>query len=99
MSFEATCCEAAMNYEYTVDINASPEQVWAVLEDVDKWPQWTKSMKKVEALDKPLAIGSRVKIKQPRLPGATMTVTALEGNRSFSWRTKSPGLQIEAHHE
>jgi uncharacterized protein YndB with AHSA1/START domain len=86
-------------YEYTVEIAAPPEHVWAILEDVERWPEWTQSMSKVEILDRPLALGSRVKIKQPRLPGATMTIFSLEADQSFSWRTKSLGLESEAHHD
>jgi uncharacterized protein YndB with AHSA1/START domain len=88
-----------MNVEYTVAINAAPEKVWAILFDVERWPEWTQSMSKVEILDRPLAVGSRVKIKQPKLMAATMTVFSLDEDRSFSWRTKSPGLHTEAHHD
>lgn len=88
-----------MNYEYTIAIDAAPEKVWAILHDVERWPEWTPSMTKVEILDRPLAVGSRVKIKQPKLPSTTMTIFSLEGDRSFSWRSKSPGLSSEAHHD
>ncbi|HVJ95366.1 MAG TPA: SRPBCC family protein [Acidimicrobiia bacterium] len=88
-----------MNVEYTVAIDAKPEKVWAILYDVERWPEWTQSMSKVEVLDQPLAVGSRVKIKQPKLMAATMTVFSLEEDRSFSWRAKSPGLHTEAHHD
>jgi uncharacterized membrane protein len=88
-----------MKVEYTVAIDAPAETVWAILYDVERWPEWTESMSKVEILDRPLAVGSRVKIKQPKLPAATMTVFSLEGDRSFSWRTRSPGLATEAHHD
>ncbi len=90
---------SSWKYEYTVEIDAAPERVWAILYDVERWPEWTKSMSTVEILDRPLAVGSRVKIKQPKLPAATMTIFALDGDRSFSWRTKSLGMSSEAHHD
>jgi len=88
-----------MNYEYTVAIDAAPEKVWEILHDVERWPEWTQSMSKVEILDRPLAVGSRVKIKQPKLASATMTIFSLDAGQSFSWRAKSPGLHTEAHHD
>jgi uncharacterized membrane protein len=33
-----------MNVNVTIDINAPTEQVWAVLFDVENWPQWTPSV-------------------------------------------------------
>ena len=88
-----------MNYEYTVEINADAAKVWEILHDVERWPEWTTSMTSVEVLDKPLAVGSRVKIKQPKLRPATMTVSSLDHNKSFSWTSDSPGMHSEADHE
>ncbi len=36
-----------MFLEVTREIHASPEQVWAILADVERWPEWTKSMTKI----------------------------------------------------
>ena len=46
----------------------------------------------------PLAVGSRVKIKQPRLPVAVWTVDRLEPGSSFSWINHSVGLTSFADH-
>jgi carbon monoxide dehydrogenase subunit G len=88
-----------MNYEYTVQIKADAAKVWEILHDVERWPEWTTSMTSVEILDKPLAVGSRVKIKQPKLRPATMTVSSLDHDQSFSWTSDSPGMHTEADHE
>ena len=64
-----------MWFETSVDIAAPADVVWQTLTDVERWPTWTSSMSRVTPLDPgPLAIGHRVKIKQPSLPTAVWTV-------------------------
>lgn len=87
------------NYEITVDIDAPPERVWDVMIDVEKWPEWTPSMSSVKRLDTgELRRGSRVRIKQPKLAPATMTVAELEHEKSFTWTTSLPGVVVTAAH-
>jgi uncharacterized protein YndB with AHSA1/START domain len=40
-----------MRYEIEVDIDSTPEAVWAVLADVERWPEWTPSMTLVRRLE------------------------------------------------
>jgi uncharacterized membrane protein len=85
--------------ERTVEVDAPAEAVWAVLEEVRGWPQWTASMSEVEPLaDGPLAVGSEVRVKQPRLPAAVWEVTELEPGRSFTWVNRSPGMTSTGEH-
>jgi len=87
------------NYEITVDIDATPERVWDVMMDVEKWPEWTQSMTSLARLDSgELREGSRVRIKQPRLAPTTMTVTHLERDKTFTWEAHAPGLVATAVH-
>lgn len=44
-------------------------------------------------------MGSRVRIKQPRLPSSILTVTRIEPGRGFTWAATSPGLRVAASHE
>jgi uncharacterized protein YndB with AHSA1/START domain len=87
------------NYEITVDIDAPPARVWDVMIDVEKWPEWTASMSSVKRLDPgELRVGSRVRIKQPGLAPATMTITHIEPDKCFTWRATAPGVVVTATH-
>ena len=86
-------------FSITVDIRATPQRVWAVLSDVEGWPDWTASVRRVERLDAgPLAVGSRARIRQPKLLPAVWRITRIEKGSAFTWVTRSPGLLVTAHH-
>lgn len=88
-----------MHYHLSTDINAPLERIWAVLTDVEKMPEWTSSMTRVQRLEEgPLAVGSTVRVKQPRLPTAVWRVEELAPMRSFSWTTTSGGVTTTAGH-
>ena len=88
-----------MRYETTVEIHAPLSDVWPVLVDVERWPEWTKSMQRVQRLDAgALAVGARTRTRQPRLGANVFTVTALEPERSFDWVARRPGATIAAGH-
>lgn len=91
--------EERPRYRTTIDINAAPEAVWSVLADVERWPSWTASMNRVTRLGSgAFGMGSAVRIKQPRLPAAVWRVTAFECGTSFTWATRSPGLETVGRH-
>jgi uncharacterized membrane protein len=87
-------------YITSIDVNAPPGRVWTVLADVERWPEWTSSMTRVQLLSEgALAVGSRAKVKQPRLPSIVWTVTALDPGASFTWESRSPGALSIARHD
>lgn len=88
-----------MLFEQTGQIQASPETVWSVLVDVERWPEWTMSMSTVEHLGGgELREGSTVRIKQPRLPRLDWRVTTFEPMHSFMWTTSAMGVTTQADH-
>lgn len=89
-----------MHLEITVDIQASPDVVWRVVRDVERWPEWTPSVTSVRLIDGgPLAIGSRAEVKQPKLGTAEWRITELDdARRSFAWDTRSPGVRVHGWH-
>ena len=87
-------------FQITTTIHASPERVWSTLLDVERWPQSTTSMTSVERLDRgPFQLGSRARIKQPKLPPLVWTVTDFQPLRGFTWTASSPGAATFATHE
>ena len=87
-------------FQTTRHIDAPPEPVADVLLDVAHWPEWTPTIDTVERLDEgPFRVGSRAKVRQPRLPRAEWEVTELVAGRSFTWEATGPGLRTIARHE
>jgi uncharacterized membrane protein len=83
----------------TVNIDAPPEKVFAVLCDVERWPEWTSTMTSVQRVESgPFAVGSTARVRQPKLRPAVWRVTELEDGRNFTWTTRSPGLRMSAGH-
>jgi len=72
--------------EATVQIAASPEQVWAVLTDSSSWPKWNRVM---PGLEGELTEGNQVKLKLA-LPGRRTSwqkprLTRVATNRELRW--------------
>ena len=74
-----------MEQSARIDVEAPVEQVWEVLCEVDRWPEWAATVISGRRLDDgPLAIGSRVRVEQPRIPPTKYVATELEPSRSFT---------------
>lgn len=86
-----------MQHEETRAVAAPAEVVWQILTDLERWPAWTRSMSKVEP-DGRLAVGMTARVKQPRVPSVTWTVTEVDPGRSFTWEASTTGLRTVAEH-
>jgi carbon monoxide dehydrogenase subunit G len=86
--------------QHSVVISAPPERVWAVLVDVERWPERIPTVDSVERLDDgPLAVGTRTRLKQPRLSPAVWTVTELTDGTSYTWESRTSGVTVVASHD
>ena len=86
-------------FSITVSIAASAERIWRVMEDVERWPEWTSSILSVERLTGPtLGVGAPVRIRQPQMRPAIWTVTQWQPGKMFVWVSKVPGLKAVAEH-
>ena len=88
-----------MRFERSIDIDASQQRVWEVLSDLEAWPRRIETVDVVEILTPaPIHEGSRVRLKQPRLPEGTWDVTVWDAPSFFEWRQKSSGVTTVAGH-
>ena len=73
----------------TIQIDAPPAKVWAVLTDLSAYPRWNPLFP--EAFG-PIAIGSRLTLKTVQPNGRTMTIKpkilAVEPNAELRWRAR-----------
>jgi uncharacterized membrane protein len=83
----------------TVDIAAPIERVWALTEDIEKWPAITPTMTSIVRLDSgPLQVGSTARVKQPRQRARVWTVTRFEPKATFAWRSRILGMPVTGTH-
>lgn len=89
-----------MRYTRTDTIAACPADVWAVLSDVERWPDWTASMREITRLDSgPLRVGSTARVRQPTGRPMVWTVSELDAERNFAWTASGPGIRFTGDHE
>jgi uncharacterized protein YndB with AHSA1/START domain len=86
--------------ERSVEIAASPQRVYAVLTDVERWPEWTASIERLRRLDDgAFTVASRARVKPAGVREGVWTVTRVEEGEGFDWETRPlPGLRIVAGH-
>lgn len=86
-------------YTKRILISATPQRVWHFLEDVERWPSWTRAMRGVQRLGpEPLGLNSRVRIDQPPLRPGVWTICEWQPPERFAWMTSVPGVTIRATH-
>jgi uncharacterized membrane protein len=88
-----------VRFEKSIEIDAPQQRVWDVLSDIEAWPQRVETVEVVELLTPaPLSTGSRVRLKQPKLPEGTWDVTACDAPAYFEWMQKTGGTTSVAGH-
>jgi hypothetical protein len=82
----------------TIDIAAPADRVAEVMKDVERWPEWTPTVKWIRKLDSgEFRVGSRLMISQPKFPPAFWKATKVE-RLGFTWVSSAPGMRVIAHH-
>ncbi|MGO9875002.1 MAG: SRPBCC family protein [Acidimicrobiia bacterium] len=89
-----------MEHDITVEIDAGLDAVWTVLTDVERWPEWTRSTQNIVVLGdgRELQVGTRARVKQPRLPAVVWEVTVFEPSQTFVSQTRAGGVASVAAH-
>jgi carbon monoxide dehydrogenase subunit G len=87
-------------FAITIDIAAPPERVWAVMSDIDRWPEMTASMTSVTRTSPGrLGVGSTARVKQPKLAPADFVITSWQPGRGFEWVTRNALVTARAGHD
>ena len=88
-----------MHFEKTIEIDAPQQRVWNVLSDLEAWPPRIETVDEVELLTPaPITKGSRVRLKQPKLPEGTWDITVWDAPSYFEWTQKTTGITSTAGH-
>ena len=88
-----------MHFEKTIEVDAPQQRVWDVLSDLEGWPTRIETVDVVELLTPaPITKGSRVRLKQPKLPEGTWDITVWDAPSYFEWTQKTSGITSVAGH-
>jgi len=88
-----------MHFEHSIDVDSGQQRVWEVLTDLEAWPQRIETVDAVELLSPaPLGKGSRVRLRQPKLPEGIWEVTVWDPPSYFEFHQQSGGVTNVAGH-
>ena len=84
----------------TVRSAATPDRLWSIVSDVERWGDRLPTVDVVRPLGSgPTGVGSTFDVRQPGLPKAVWEVTVWQQPaRSFTWVSTSPGIRSTAVH-
>ena len=90
----------AVVLENVAQIDAPQSVVWNVTVDIESWPQWTPTVRRLQRLDEgPFVCGSAALIQQPGLPEAKWVVTQLIPGEGFTWESRVLGMRMIGTHQ
>jgi len=90
-----------MKFSASAEINATPAKAWALVNDVEKWPQWIPSLKKIEKVTGgPLGVGSQVLVVARSLITVNlwMTITEFVAGRRVVMEGKVLGVKMTRYY-
>lgn len=91
--------EGHVHFEKSAEIDSPLDVVWKALVDIERWPTWTGSMRELTWIDEAgMSIGSRARVRQPKMPTLVWEVCELEPGVSFSWSSQSVGVRTVGSH-
>ncbi len=88
-----------MRYSQSFQIAAPIEAVWAVLSDVENYPDWGPTFERIDFPgEKTLAKGLRAKLWVKGAPAAKWIVTQYSEGSQFAWESNVRGVHSFANH-
>ena len=80
-------------FEHSVDVAATPAQIWARYTDVATWTEWDEGLEKV-TLDGPFTVGSTGALTPSGQDALPFTLVQAVENEGFSDETEIPGQVV-----
>jgi hypothetical protein len=87
-----------MKVEHRINIDAPPDRIFRLYEDVANWHTWDPDTK-CACLDGPLRIGAKGRLAPTKGRAVPMYVTAVDVNRHFTVESRIPLLRMLFEHE
>lgn len=87
-----------MQFEEKITVNASPDEVFAVYENVADWPEWDADVMSSQ-LDGPFEVGTTGKLKPKQGPESKIQLTEVTRGKSFTVECKLPLCKMHFVHE
>jgi len=91
-----------MKFSASAEINATPEKAWALINNVEEWPKWIPSLKKIEKVSQGLlGVGSQVRViaKSAITVNLLMTITEFIPGRRVVMEGKVLGVRMTRYYE
>jgi carbon monoxide dehydrogenase subunit G len=91
-----------MKFSASVEIKASPENAWKLINNVEEWPRWIPSLKKIEKVSEgAMSVGSRVLVVARSLitVNLLMTITEFIPGRRVVMEGKVLGVRMTRYYE
>ena len=80
--------------ESTIEIAASPQTVWSIIDDIDRYPEWNPIVPRIAGRTTVgEALSGELVIPDMPTPPLTPTVTRIVAGREFRWKSVIPGDQ------
>ena len=90
-----------MKFSSSVEISAPPERVFALVDNLEEWPQWIPSIKRIEKVSEgPLSEGSQIRVtaKSGITVTLLMTITEFIPGRSGVMQGKVLGTRMTRYY-
>lgn len=88
---------AVWSHEHTAETALAPEQIWAVLSDIDHWAVWDTSLETVELLG-PFAVGTEVAMTPTGQDQIRSVIVEIVENERYGDRTVFGDVTLQFSH-
>ena len=85
----ANAKQSNCHFSHTESTTASSDKIWHVWIDVPNWKQWDKGLKEA-TLEGEFNVGAKGKLIPDKGPKSKFVISALEPNKSYTFKTKIP---------